>query len=333
MPKGPNQLGAHLKEVIDSLIDSARQVAIPGWIWIAGLLYPGIELSLELGNLHEPVAQFGGAVIEFDAEETQSGSLSLKGLWEELSPSEDLQVSLLGLSFSFLFLLLIGVPLLLAVSRLHAGLAACTSPESWQRSDRPGKTPSLSFVWERGEGMSWSSFGVSVLLGLMRIIAFLLLVGAPVLFFQGVLTGGSLEERGALFAVIYLPLAGVLILYSLVLGALHQLALHSLVENRRGMTSALRHAWRLLRVNTQESFSHLLIELSCVLILSLVVMALGLSAAFFCFLAPIGVLATLALRGFAGVLRAAFWARAYRRMGGATSTDRLGGIGASPSQG
>ena len=38
----------------------------------------------------------------------------------------------------------------------------------------------------------------------------------------------------------------------------------------------------------------------------------------------------LMLYGFTGVLRAAFWSRAYRRLGGATSDDRLGGVGVSP---
>ena len=253
------------------------------------------------------------------------------GLWRELIQSEEIEFAaawILGVPLIFLVLIL---PLLLFLGRLHAGLAACTSPKSWQSSGDPNKAPGLRSVWAKGHGMSWSSFGITVLLGMMRVIALLFLVGAPVLFFQGILTAGSIEDQSALFAVIYVPLAGILILYFLVLGALHQLALHSLVENRRGMTSALRHAWRLLRVNTPISVSYLLVEISCVLVFSLTALAIGLSTAIVCILAPLGVLSILALRGFAGVLRAAFWARAYRDMGGATSKDAHGGIGASLS--
>jgi hypothetical protein len=331
MSTSPNQLITRLKEAIDNLIDAARQVAMPRWIWLAGFLYPSIEVSLEVGNLYESVTELGGAAIEFGSEGTQSTRDTLKGLWRDLIHGGEIEFDtwIFGVP---LILLVLMLPLLLFLGRLHAGLAACTSPESWQSSGDPNKVPGLRTVWAKGHGMSWSSFGISVLLGVMRIIATVLLVGAPVLFFQGFLTAGGIEDKSALFAVIYIPLAGVLILYFLVLGALHQLALHSLVENSRGMTSALRHAWRLLRVNTPISVSYLLVELSCVLVFSLTVLALGLSTAFFCILAPFGVLITLTLRGFAGVLRAAFWARAYRNMGGATSRDVLGGIGASVSQ-
>jgi hypothetical protein len=329
---GPNQLGTRLREVIESLIDSARQVALPGWIWIAGLIYPSIKVSLELGSLHKPALELSD-FLEGNANAHQDGAFAWEEALGELFTAEDLQLSLLGIAGSLLFLIALGIPLILLVSRLNAGLAACASPESWKSPEAPTKPPSLSLAWASGRGLSWSSFGVSVLLGLMQVIAFILLVGVPVTFFKGVLEDGSLDEGGALFAAIYLPLAGVLILYSLVIGALHQLALHSLVENRRGMTSALRHAWRLLRVNSQTSFSFLLVEICCVLAYSLTALVIGLSSAFLCLLTPLSIFIMLALRGFAGVLRAAFWARAYRQMGGATSGDRLGGIGATPSQG
>ena len=114
---------------------------------------------------------------------------------------------------------------------------------------------------------------------------------------------------------------------------LDQRALHSLVENKRGMTSALRHAWRLLRVETQQSVSFILVELCCALIGTLAIMGVYLGATVLCLLTPAALFIHLALLGFAGVLRAAFWSRAYRQMGGATSADPLGGIGAAPSQG
>lgn len=331
MSTRPNQFIMRLKEAIDDLIDAARQVAMPRWIWIAGFLYPSVEVSLEVGNLYESVTELGGAAIEFGSEGTQSTRDTLEGLWRELIHGGEIEFGTWIFGVPLILLLLI-LPLLLLLGRLQAGLAACTSPESWQSSGARNKAPGLLSVWAKGRGMSWSSFGIGVLLGVMRIIAILLLVGAPVLFFQGFLTAGNIEDKSALFAVIYIPLAGVLILYFLILGALHQLALHSLVENRRGMTSALRHAWRLLRVNTPISVSYLLVEISCVLVISLTALAVGLSTAIVCILAPLGFLTILALQGFAGVLRAAFWARAYRSMGGSTSKDAHGGIGASVSQ-
>ena len=328
MPMGPNQLVARLKEATDHLIDSARQVARPGWVWIVGILYPGITVNLNF----EELLQLAGELGEVTPEEVAEESAGVRELVGELAQREDLQLSLLGIGGSFIALILLGIPVVLTLSRLYAGLASTASADSWRRTGDPSKVPSLGQVWVSGGGMSWSSFGVSVLLGLMRVIALLLLVGVPALFFQGVLRDGVFEDRGVLFTITYLPLAGVLILYSLVLGSLHQLALHSLVENRRGMTSALRHAWRLLRVETQQSVSFLVIELCCALIGTLAIMGVYLGATVLCLLTPAALFIHLALLGFAGVLRAAFWSRAYRQMGGATSSDPLGGIGATPSQ-
>jgi len=329
MPKGPNQLVARLKEATDHLIESARQVARPGWAWIAGVLYPGITVHYDLEGLLQRAVELG----EISPEEVAEESSGVRELVSGLSQQGDLQLTLLGVGGSFIALILFGIPLVLAISRLYAGLASASSVSSWERSGDPSKAPSLEQVWASGEGMSWSSFGVSVLLGLMRVIAMLLLVGVPVLFFQGVLRDGVFEERGALFTITYLPIAGVLILYSFVLGALHQLALHSLAENRRGMTSALRHAWRLLRAEAHQSVSFILVELCCALIGALIIMGVYLGASVLCLMTPAALFIHLALVGFTGVLRAAFWSRAYRQMGGATSSDRLGGVGVTPSQG
>lgn len=323
MTKGPKQLLPRLREVREDLFDAVRQVSRPAWIWIVGVFYPEVAVNLELDKLLRQAVELGEAVqgqgkAEASAQFTEFASVAAQ--------DPGVRLSLLGLGGPLLLALIIGAPLLLAASRLFAGLASCARRDAWELTP----SPSLAHVWASGEGMSMSSFGLSVLLGLMKLTAILLLVGAPVLFFQGVLTGGGLEDHGALLAVIYLPIAGVLILYSLVMGALHQLALHSLVENRRGMTSALRHAWRLLRVNSSLSVAYVLMELACVLAMTLSVAAVGLTAGFICLLAPATIFLSLTLHGFTGVLRAAFWSRAYRRLGGATSDDRLGGVGVSP---
>ncbi|MCH2103186.1 MAG: hypothetical protein MK297_04135 [Planctomycetes bacterium] len=325
MTKGPKQLLPRLREVREDLFDAVRQVSRPAWIWIVGVFYPEVTVNLELDKLLRQAIELGEAI---QGQGKAEASTQFTEFATVAAQDPGVSFTLLGLGGSLLLVLIFGTPLLLATSRLFAGLASCARRDAWAQTP----SPSLAHIWARGEGMSMSSFGLSVLLGLMKATAILLLVGAPVLFFQGVLTGGGLEEHGALLAVIYLPIAGVLILYSLVMGALHQLALHSLVENRRGMTSALRHAWRLLRVNSTLSVAYVLMELACVLVLTLSVAAVGLTTSFICLLAPATIFLSLMLYGFTGVLRAAFWSRAYRRLGGATSGDRLGGVGLSPGQ-
>lgn len=325
MPKSPSELGTRLRETLDNLIDAARQVARPGWIWIAGFFYPGFEVSLEVMDVENSLDEIKSSLID-------SSPFSIDVLSDGLSAAEEALMDGGGVMIAVCLGLLLALPVLLLASRLSVGLAACSMPETWQQLGGGDQPPGLQSAWQAGEGMTWSAFGIRVLLGLMRIVA-LLVVGLPALFFQDFLPEVDTGGLSFLLAIVYLPLAGILILYFIVLAALHQLALHSLVQNRRGMTSALQHAWRLFRVEAPISISYLLVEASCVLVFLLVAWAVHLISPLFCCMCLLPMLILLALEAFQGVLRAAFWARAYRQMGGATSSDTIGGIGASPSQG
>ena len=325
MPKNPNDLGTRLREAFDQLIDAARQVARPSWIWIAGILYPGFDLSLDLVNQGETLEALNSLP-------SGSAPISLDGLSEDLRGSEEELMVLGGILLGSCLSLSLVVGLALIASRLSAGLAACASPETWRQIGGDTTPPGLRSAWEAGQGMTWSALGIWVLLLLMRLVA-LLVIGLPVLLFQGLLPEGTSAGLGILLGIVYLPLAGILIIYFIVLAALHQLALHSLVQNRRGMTSAIQHAWRLFRVDASISLSCLLVEASCLLVFALAGTAAGFVSILFCCLIVLVLPLTLAaLKGFQGVLRAAFWARAYRDMGGATAADTLGGIGTSASQ-
>ena len=86
MPMGPNQLVARLKEATDHLIDSARQVARPGWVWIVGILYPGITVNLNF----EELLQLAGELGEVTPEEVAEESAGVRELVGELAQREDL---------------------------------------------------------------------------------------------------------------------------------------------------------------------------------------------------------------------------------------------------
>ena len=108
-----------------------------------------------------------------------------------------------------------------------------------------------------------------------------------------------------------------------VLMVVNQLALHSLAHNRRGVASALTHAWRLVRTSPLGALRATLVDL--VLFVSVVVV----DAVFvrnFAGDSPLSLALELALFGFAGVTRAGYWARTYRALGGLSSSDNVPGL-------
>lgn len=324
MSSGLNDLGTRLAEVRDHLLDAARQVARPSWIWIAGVLYPAFDLGLDVLHVNKSGGDSTTSTISLPG-------ISLDGVPDLFAGDENSLKVIGGILVLVILALLLALGIALVASRLSAGLASCATPNTWDELGGAAHPPGLRAAWAAGEGLTSSAFGIFVLLTLMRIMA-ILIVGLPLVLFHGVLAEGPSTASGVLLGIIYLPLAGLLILYFVVLAALHQLALHSLVQNRRGMTSAIQHAWRLFRVEASLSLAYLLIEVVTILIFAVAAFVISLCSIVICCLVPLLPLCLLALTGLQGVLRAAFWARAYGDMGGATSGDTLGGIPASPTQ-
>jgi hypothetical protein len=164
-----------------------------------------------------------------------------------------------------------------------------------------------------------------ILLGILQRAATLLVIGLATAFSGMLLQSGATILGGVAIALVAGPAVALVSLYAVVVSTLHQLALHSLVHNRRGVASALVHAWRIARhapVVTARAVATDLVLYVSVAALTLGVKSLtdGLG----------GTLVTLSLAGFAGVTRAGFWARAYRALGGLSPDDGVPGLAGSP---
>ncbi len=292
-----------LARAMDALGDAARQAGRPGLVWIAGLAYPAIGIGI-IGAGPRPVLHFSES--------------SLEG-----SPFRFLEEAYLPL-FAMPFIAVLFLPLF----RLIAGLAKAGSAEAWELAAEGRRNPGLRALWRLGKGLTFSTYGLWLQLVLMQILAFVVLV-VPILFAASALSAGAQEDRTLLLlrtGVIIGPFILVFGLYMLALSVLGQFALQSLAENRRGVSSALLHAWRIMRNDPRATGRAVVAEVV------LLVVVLGAPRAL------AGILGTLpfaavtcsvlefALMGFAGVVRAGYWARAYRDLGGLTPADGVPGL-------
>jgi hypothetical protein len=286
----------------------------PSALWIAGLMFPSVGLSFYglqyvlrlLGNVADvPVFE---ALIERES------------LWLPWSPSAILNV------FSFDYSqagagarLVASLTMLLCVlplgCRLSAALARVADEPHWKEAAQNRRAPSLRDAWRHSRGMTLEIFGLWLCLQGLLFGCFGLVMG-PILLLVNQL---HLELLGN-FLLIPLALPLLLIfLYASVLGALNQLALPSLVFNRRGPASALTHAWRLVRSDPWAVTRAMLIDLALQIVLFRMNPGEGKWDIF------------LALMfGITGVARACYWARVYTELGGLRAVDGVPGL---PSQG
>jgi hypothetical protein len=140
------------------------------------------------------------------------------------------------------------------------------------------------------------------------------------------LRGAGLPEGSWPFLLLLGPFVAVWLIYGLLLSVIYQLALHSLAQNRRGVASALIHAWRIARNDPWATARATLVDLLLyVTMLALQYLVAGLLGAT-CIGIPLILLAWPLIPGFAGVTRAAYWARAYRALGGLSPDDHVPGL-------
>ena len=107
--------------------------------------------------------------------------------------------------------------------------------------------------------------------------------------------------------------------YGFVLSVLFQIALHSLVQNRRGVGSALLHAWRIAKNDPMATVRATVVDAIVFLVAWTTI---------FVYLELLGtlplpriaglvtVIPAFALEGLIGCARCAYWARAYEALGG-----------------
>jgi len=300
-----------LSRAIDALGEAARQAGRPGFVWIAGLFYPAVGIGAGAG--------WYGSRPWFTSGKDAAAALELKG---------SAVLDFLKEAYLPLFLLPFIAVVFLPLFRLVAGLAKAGSAEAWRTAAGERRNPSLRALWRLGRGLTFSTYGLWLQLVLMQIAAFIVLV-APILAATHPL--GRVSDEGRIFALLGIgALVGPFILlfglYMLALSVLGQLALQSLAENRRGVSSALLHAWRIMRHDPWATARAVVAE----------VLLLVLTVGFVRFVG--GIVGGLpggehitwglqfALMGFAGVVRAGYWARTYRALGGLTPSDNVPGL-------
>lgn len=305
-----------LSRAVDALADSARQAGRPGLIWIAGLAYPAIGIGI--GGLWErPVRQMLGE------DDDRARVVRIEGL-----PETGSVLDFLVSAYMPMFVLPFVAVLFLPLFRLVAGLAKAGSADAWQRATDGRRTPRLRALWKLGAGLTFATYGLWLQLVIMQILAFLVLL-VPILVATRPLGHaveadriGMLIGMGALVG----PFILVFGLYMFALSVLGQLALQSLAENRRGVSSALLHAWRIMRHDPWATARAVAAEFV------LLVVTLGAVRAFAGILGGfpghgwMTVVFEIALLGYAGVVRAGYWARAYRALGGLTPADGVPGL-------
>jgi len=329
----PEQNRWSLRQALHALRMSARVVRVPGIIWVAGAFYPGLNLNIDLVRA---MAAIGEATTNIDLPGTgDTGALLslfapsyLAGALQGMSPA-----SLGGLA-------LISLPLLLFLARFVVGLAKISDPAIWHAEGRKlphvvesglissadlmkPKPPRLMAAWRAGKGLGTKALGLWAMLLGMVVAASLVLIGPVLVIIQRVF---DIEHLSTLVHGLLVPPLVLLFGYAVVLMVINQLALHSLAHNRRGVSSALTHAWRLVRTSPRSALRATGVD--CVLAAWVLLLALLLRHGVLILggEAWISGILLFPLYAFAGVTRAGYWARAYRAMGGMSSADHVPGL-------
>ena len=306
-----------LARAVDALAEAARRAGRPSALWVVGIVYPSLNLNLDLvRGVLAMAEQFSGIELPLAGEMGGFVRLFVPGLpvLEDGGPRE------LGPVLAFL-------PLILLLCRPIVGLARISDPlyaapdvtlRAEGSSVQGAREPGLKRLWQEGKGQALVAFGLWGTLLVLLFGAMLVLIGPVVAFLKLF----DLARFSPLSAGLILPALLLVLAYAAVLMVLNQLALHSLAHNRRGVASALAHAWRLVRASPLGALRATVVDF--VLFLSVLVVS-GVLAPSSLRDTPL-VLVLLALNGFAGVTRAGYWARTYRALGGLSPADKVPGL-------
>lgn len=290
-----------LTDAVDALGESARTAGKPGAIWVAGFFYPSIEISMwVLGHALALLERSTNLDLPSVSTDWPTGGASIpNSIW--------------------------AIPVLFLTYRLAVGLAFVAGPEIWAGcvARTPGcRTPRLKEAWKAGKGITLSAFGLWLIVQVLTFGALLAVLGPVVI----VVNAAGIEEPSLALYLALSPLAGVMLIYAVVLQVINQLALHSLACNRRGAASAMTHAWRLVRNEPWYVVRAGMVDVLLALLAFATFLLGTLLGVVMCFTIPLIPLLFLALKGFIGTTRAGYWARVYRALGGTTPADNMPGI-------
>ena len=319
-----------LQRAMDALVVSARAAGHPGWLWLAGMLYPTLTLGLDLGwdgllTLSTKVENFQEKVgLDWGGVKEATSPLDL--LWRSAQASPLFALGLIA------FIPIVGL-CMLPFFRIVAGLVRIAPPSAWNAACEGHRIPRLHTAWAAGKGMTRSMFALWIQVALMTSGA-LLALGLPAAGVLALADPGRGEpyqlRHVLLLAALIGPMLCLLVPYALALSVMNQLAMHSLAHNRRGVSSALLHAWRIMRNDPWATGRAILVDVILFVLMITawrvlsgpIELVLGQSATGRVLAHAVQYL----LIGIAGVTRAGYWARAYRALGGLSPDDGVPGL-------
>ena len=307
---------APLRPSVDRMVEAARQAAVPGSLWLAGILYQGFSLGWTFGiTVALPLIQ------EALPQSSSFRRLDMWGKSVHISPmirfGEVTEWRHGG------WALLILLPFFL---RIVAGLAGLAPEGSWLAARGHRRAPSLRQAWKSGRGLALSTCGLWIQIMLMMFAAALLFIGPTRLFFDLL----ELDGNGALGVLAAGVCIALVVFYGFVLTVLFQIALHSLVQNRRGVGSALLHAWRIAKNDPSSTIRATLVDafLFAVVAVGLLLYVTLLSLVTPTLPKPLNmllILPALMVESWTGCCRCYYWGRSYRALGGmSTRVDAPG---------
>ena len=301
---------------LDRMVEAARQAASPSSLWLSGIVYQGFSLGWTFGiTVALPlVEQAMPDSSPFKELEVWGRKASFNGLIHA--------ESIRSLPGGWVIVVL----LMPVFFRLVSGLAMIAPSRSWRAACRDARAPSLRQAWRNGHGLWRSTCGLWIQVVLMMFAASLLFIGPTRLVFDLL----ELNSEGAMAVLATGVCIALVVFYGFVLTVLFQISLHSLVQNRRGVGSALLHAWRIakndplatVRATLLDAILYTVIWVGLVLyVMVLGVVGSGLPK----FVSALLLLPAVMVEAWTGCARCYFWARSYQALGGISTRDNAPG--------
>lgn len=300
-PSAPRR--ADLGWLAETLGQAGRRAGRPGGFWLAGIAYHFLSFGWAFGVvLAMPmVDQFAPDMPWRRLAELTGGSL--------------LSRVALGGWLGWIMIL----PLALAMFRVAGGLARVAPLERWQTAAQESRRahPRLRRILREGRGTTRAAG----LLWLQVLLMMALATAALVLPAWAVLSNMGFSGWSPLSAVVTGLAVALASLYGFLLGILFQLALHSMVRNRRGVGSALLHAWRLVRNDPAAAARAATMDAVLQFVATIGLVAAGLVGQFIPQLVPASFLAQAMIYACTGCVRCLYWSRVYEELGGLSTAS------------
>lgn len=300
-----------LRHAAATMFQCLRLGVRPSLLWLAGLAFPSVALSFSGLQL---VLEILGKNTGIEILKLVQGQFPLPWSPAVIANVTDmLEGHSVAPFFAGAALFAVLLPL---ACRLSAALARIGDERDWKDVAGPRRAPRLGAALSQSKGLTIETLGLWLCLQGLLFGCFGLVMGPLILLINQFKLGGL----GNWLLIPLLPPLALIFLYAATLGALNQLALQSLVFNRRGPASALAHAWRLVRHDPWAITRALLVDVG------LQLFVFGWNPSKWDFLVVV-------LLAITGVARACYWARVYTSLGGLRAVDGVPGLSGAPPGG